>query len=269
MLCRSLSLVGVVALIAATIAPPHDTWLLTMEGPDRKVVGLSLRTGIAFPDSENAVAAENVTGWLVRPDGAREALLRFRADANTKATQHDLGALPPGVVVAVCDTAPKLLALEARKFNDYLLHEGLPKVLAARMDVHEEGRDATERYRKCAKVVFRTGAGEGRFAEPVGQALEIVPLEDPTLLEPRRTLRARVLFAGKPLAGALLGWDLPGNGEDISGSTWTNEAGEALVPIAQPGWMTLRLVHMTRPKAETHEYESYWASCSFVVPGPQ
>lgn len=269
MLCRPLSLVVATYLIAFASAPKHDTWLLTLEAADRSVVGLSLRTGMSFPDSDNAVAVENVTGWLVRPDGAREALLRFRADAGTKCTQHDLGALPPGVVVAVCDTAPKLLALEARKFNDYLLHEGLPKVLAARMDAHEEGRDATERYRKCAKVVFRTGAGEGRFAEPVGQALEIVPLEDPTLLEPRRTLRARVLFAGKPLAGALLGWDLPGNGEDIAGSTWTNDAGEALVPIVQPGWMTLRLVHMTRPKAETHEYESYWASCSFVVPEPR
>lgn len=269
MLCRTLSLVVAAALVAVVGSPKHDTWLLTLEGADRAIVGLSLRTGMSFPESDNAVAVANVTGWLVRPDGAREALMRFRVDADTKASAHDLGALPSGVVVATCDTAPKLLALDARKFNDYLLHEGLPKVLAARMDVHEEGRDATEQYRKCAKVVFRTGAGEGRFAEPVGQVLEIVPLEDPTLLEPRRTLRARVLFAGKPLAGALLGWDLPGNGEDIAGSTWTNDAGEALVPILQPGWMTLRLVHMTRPKAETHEYESYWASCSFVVPEPR
>ena len=32
------------------------------------------------------------------------------------------------------------------------------------------------------------------------------------------------------------------------------------------GLMTLRLVHMTRPQAADHEWESFWASFTFRVP---
>ncbi len=257
-------LVAVFAVLAAPL--PHDTWLLTMPGADgRGVSGLSLRTGTDFPRSENAVAAANATGWLVPAVGARRRLDGFREASDDRALVCPLVDLGEGVHVAAIDTAPQRIAMDAKKFNDYLLHDGLPHVLAARMDAGEEAADATEQYRKCAKVVFRTGDGSGRFAEPVGQRLEILPLEDPTLLAPRKTLPVRVLFDGAPLVRANLCWDLPGNGEDLAGCTWTDERGEALVPIVRPGWTTLRLVHMTRPRATGYEYESLWASCSFVV----
>ncbi len=246
---------------------PHDTWLLTLPGADgRAPSALALRTGVAFPDSQNAVAAANVSGWLLAPDGQRQALRGFAVDAAAKATTCALGELAAGVHVATVDTAPKLIKLPAKQFNEYLLHDGLPQVLAARLDAEEDDRDATEQYRKCAKVVFRTGeGGTGGFATPVGQKVEIVPLDDPTTTRPRQTLRVRVLFDGAPLERANLCWDLPGNGTDFAGCTWTDARGEGLVPIAQAGWMTLRLVHMTRPRTPEHEYESFWASCSFVV----
>jgi len=258
-------LVAVFAVLAVPL--PHDTWLLTLPAPDgRGVAGLSLRTGTDFPRSENAVAAANLDGWLVPPAGDRRPLVGFREDPDDRAAVCSLADLADGVHVAVVDTAPQRIAMDARKFNDYLLHDGVPHVLAARMDAGEEGLDATEQYRKCAKVVFRLGdGGSGRFAEPVGQRLEIVPLEDPTLLAPRRTLPVRVLFDGAPLVRANLCWDLPGNGEDLAGCTWTDARGEALVPIVRPGWTTVRLVHMTRPRTTEFEYESFWASCSFVV----
>ncbi|MEO6596960.1 MAG: DUF4198 domain-containing protein [Planctomycetota bacterium] len=247
----------------------HDTWLLTMPAADgRANATLSVRTGMDFPTSENAVVAANVTGWLVPPTGERRALPAFHEDPATKSTTCALGPLAFGIHLAAIDTAPKHIAMGAKKFNDYLLHDGLPHVLAARMDADEEGNDATEQYRKCAKVIFRVGDGaNGRFAEPIGQQLEIVPLDDPTALAPRSTLRVRVLFDKAPLVRGNLCWDLPGNGEDLAGCTWTDANGEALVPIAQPGWMTVRLVHMTRPKTAKHEYESFWASCSFQVGG--
>ena len=42
--------------------------------------------------------------------------------------------------------------------------------------------------------------------------------------------------------------------------------GEALVPIAQAGLMTIRLTHMTRPKLAEHEWESFWTTLTFQVP---
>lgn len=255
-----------VVFVAALSHRPHDTWLLTVPAADGQVpVRLSVRTGVDFPTSENAVAPANLSGWHVAPDGTRTALAGFREDTADKSSSCGLGELSAGIHVATVDTAPRRLAMEARKFNDYLLHDGLPHILAARMDAGEEDSNSTEQYRKCAKVIFAVGSGGGPFDQPVGQRLEIVPLEAPTALRPRQTLRVRVLFDGAPLVRGNLCWDLPGNGEDLAGSTWTDAAGEALVPIARAGWMTVRLVHMTRPKTEDHEWESFWSSCSFEV----
>ena len=46
----------------------------------------------------------------------------------------------------------------------------------------------------------------------------------------------------------------------------TDAKGEALVPIARGGLMTLRLTHMTRPKAADYEWESFWATLTFRAP---
>lgn len=266
-LARALLAATCLSLLAAGLLPPHDTWLLVVRDESHPVpTRLAVRTGMDFPVSETAVDPQNLNGVLLAPDGSRRALGEFRRDEASNSSECALPELAPGVHVATIDTQPKRLHLEARKFNDYLLHDGLPHILAARMDAQEEGNDASEQYRKCAKVVFRTGSGDGPFATVVGQRLEIVPLQDPTTLRVGATLRARVLFDGAPLVRANLCWDLPGNGEDLAGCTWTNRSGEAMVPIAQTGWMTLRLVHMTRPRAPEFEYESFWASCSFEVP---
>ncbi|MBK8100119.1 MAG: DUF4198 domain-containing protein [Planctomycetes bacterium] len=268
---RTLAVVLVLATaitLAAISRRAHDTWLLTVPGDDgRRPARLSVRTGMDFPISENAVAIANLSGLLVAPDGKRHALADFSENPADHSTGCPLGALADGLHVAIVDTQPKRIELDARKFNDYLLHDGLPHVLAARMDAGEEDRAAKEQYRKCAKVVFAVGgAHTGPYDAVVGQKLEIVPLDCPTTLPLRSTLRVRVLFDGAPLVRANLCWDLPGNGEDLAGCSWTDAAGEALVPIGRAGWMTVRLVHMTRPGGPQFEWESFWASCSFEVP---
>ncbi len=75
-----------------------------------------------------------------------------------------------------------------------------------------------------------------------------------------------VLFQGKPLVDANLGWDHPGDGERTSGTVRTNDRGQALVPIARTGLMTIRLTHMTRPKVMDYEWESFWTTLTFRIP---
>jgi uncharacterized GH25 family protein len=164
-------------------------------------------------------------------------------------------------------TRPNRLDLEAAKFNDYLLHDGLPHVLAGRMDRGEMDRDATERYSKYVKCLVPIGGvADANAAQVVlGHELEIVPLADPLAVSAGETLAVRVLFQGRPLERANLCWDHPGNGEDFTGQTWTDRGGDALIPIARSGLMTLRLVHMTRPMTDDYEWESFWASYTFQV----
>jgi hypothetical protein len=113
----------------------------------------------------------------------------------------------------------------------------------------------------------RAGGAQARWTPvELGHRVEIVLLDDPFAARVGSTLRARVLFEGRPLSRANLCWDHPGNGEDFTGQTWTDASGEALVPVGATGPMTLRLVHMTRPRASEYEWESFWASCTFRVP---
>lgn len=76
-------------------------------------------------------------------------------------------------------------------------------------------------------------------------------------------LRAKVLFRGKPLADANLGWHHAGGGEDPVGTVQTNAKGEALIPIAQTGLLAIRLTHMTRRKNKDYEWESFWTTLTF------
>ena len=109
----------------------------------------------------------------------------------------------------------------------------------------------------------------GKSGDPcrtLGLPLEIVPLQNPFSLKVGATLRVKVLFQQKPLHDAHLGWDVPGDGIEHSGTVRTNAKGEALVPIAQTGLMTIRLTYMTRPKAAEYEWESFWTSLTFRIP---
>ena len=76
----------------------------------------------------------------------------------------------------------------------------------------------------------------------------------------------RVLFGGKPLPDANLGWASPGDGDSPKGTARADAGGEALVPVSRAGLMTIRLTHMTRPNAPDYEWESFWTSLTFRVP---
>jgi len=255
------------ALLAGA-ARAHDLWLLPPDLPlsPGETAVLRAASGMDFPQSEAAVAPERVPQVLVRrPDGTEShprdlategtfLLVRFPAPAE-------------GAYAAAIETAPRVLRLAAEGFNEYLREDGLPETLAWREKEGRLGEDAVERYSKFAKAILRVG-GEGPSSEvtkPLGLPLEVVPLSDPTRLGPGSQLRFRVLYRGKPLAGAVVGHDRPGTGKGFVGSVRTDEKGEATTTIEGPGLFTLRLVHMTRPATEEFEWESFWASLTFRV----
>ncbi len=266
MRARLLLSVLILSLGGALLA--HDFWLVPPAG--RATAGAPLTVEIAvgmdFPRSESAVKPERLAPRALGPGGreAPVALERREAEERTLAT---FTPDAPGAWVLAVQTQPSRLELDAIKFNDYLLHDGLPQVLAARMDAGEMDQPSTEQYSRSVKTLIAVGEGvDGvSFTKPVGQTLEIVPLADPLAVRAGQALQVQVLFRGAPLPGARLGWDVPGNGEILAGETWTDAEGRCWVPIGQPGLFMLRLIHMTRPRAADFEWESFWASLTFRV----
>ncbi|MGE3164649.1 MAG: DUF4198 domain-containing protein [Planctomycetota bacterium] len=259
-------------LLVAGLAQAHDMWLIppraaTVGSPATTVVSV----GMDFPVSEHAIPLERLTLQLLRPDGRRAEVAELIDTRKDEAAKHSIVSVVPdtdGLWVLGCSTRPNQLELDAEKFNDYLLHDGLLHVYKMRFDageLGEKGREQYSKYTKCLIPVGNAAAGSSAL-QPLGLRLEIVPLADPLACRAGGALAVKVLFEGAPLPKANLCWDHSGNGEDFTGQTWTDEAGVALVPVAKSGLFTLRLVHMTRPKTADYEWESFWASLTWYVP---
>ena len=166
------------------------------------------------------------------------------------------------------------LTLPASDFDRYLELEGLTQPRAARAKLGAGAGDGRERYARCAKTWI--GGGDGRRAlRAAGLTLEVVPLDAPSVGSP---LRVRVLFRGKPLAGALVrAWCAPlGRGwaprneavRDSAGpraQARSDREGIATIPISGVGEWLIGVVHMVPCRErEAADWESYWASLTFA-----
>lgn len=255
-------------LLFTAPATAHDLWLLPPSGPvaDGKPVTIRAHSGMDFPKGDVAPdTAAFLKRLVVYPNGAVG-----EADAAGKDGVSGLMTFTsekPGLYVVAVRTKPRVLTLEADKFNAYLVSDGLPHIYLLRAKegtLHQPGK---ERYSKSPKVLVRVGTGGLHDpTRPVGLPLEIVPLADPFARKPGEALPVRVLFDGKPLAEANLGWDHPGDGDAPSGTVRTDAKGEALIPVTRAGLMTIRLTHMTRPKTAEYEWESFWTTLTWTVP---
>jgi uncharacterized GH25 family protein len=260
-------LVGWLSDLLGATGFAHDLWLIPEEKVSTgKPSTIRAHSGMDFPKSEHAPdPAAFKRRVLIRPNG-KEGELKA-------AGKKDLSGLlqfepaEEGIYVLGVETQPKLITLEADAFNEYLVTDGLTHIYRQRVKEKTLHQKATERYIKFPKVLLRVGQqGGGDPCKAVGFLLEIVPLRDPFQCKIGQTLPVRVLFHGKPLANVNVGWQYPGDGDTPRGSVRTDAKGEALIPLARAGLMTLRLTHMTRPQTADYEWESFWATLTFRLP---
>ena len=166
--------------------------------------------------------------------------------------------------------------MEGAAFDAYLESDGLdgPRSLRRAARDTSAGR---ERYRRCSKLWLagseRTGEAVHRATEPLGLPLELVPM---TVPGSSTELRARLLFGGEPLAGALVqAWHAPLEAAVIPGpcadsdnaAPWqgrTDADGFVTVPCAAAGAWLIGAVHMVPcAGAAEADWESTWASLAF------
>lgn len=259
-------LFALIAFVFASAADAHDLWLIPPDKADGKEpVTIHARVGMDFPKSVLAPDTERYPRkFVVRGDGKT---------ANVKsAGKKDHSALleaevAPGINVIAVATTPRILELEADRFNEYLVTDGMPHIFRLRVKEKTLNQPAKERYRKSPTALVRIGNGAaGEWNKPLDLPLQIVPLQNPFECKAGDTLRVRVYFQKESLQGANLGWHRPGDGDTPGGTVRTDAKGEALIPIADAGLMTIRLTHMTRPKMPDYEWESFWTTLTFRIP---
>ena len=182
------------------------------------------------------------------------------------------GKSPAGLIPARRDETAVVLyrsrrsavELEAEKFETYLREEGLDEVIAQRRKKGESGKRAREVFSRSAKTILGSpGSVTASVAtKPYGLALEIVPVGDPRI-RTRDGNSFRILFRGKPLRGALV---VARNRKrpNAAVSMRTDDRGIVALSLDTPGEWLIKCVHMARIDEPIAEWESIWASLTFL-----
>lgn len=253
-------------LLAAVPASAHDFWVepSTFHPEPGAKVALFLRSG------ENDVA-EPVPRREARIDRFEVLGPGTKVPARGAEGRDPAGEFVPpsaGGWLAVYRSRPQSITLEPAAFEAYLREEGLDHVIAEREAKGHSRVDGREIYSRCAKALIRVGGDGSGFDRVVGLRLELVPEADPSALGPDRLLSVRLEFEGKPLPGALVLARAKGAGDrPIRGRT--DAAGRATLELPGPGPWLVTSVHMVPAPVSSHvDWESLWASLTFLAPLP-
>ncbi|MGH2568900.1 MAG: DUF4198 domain-containing protein [Bacteroidota bacterium] len=175
----------------------------------------------------------------------------------------------PGLHLFVVDWSHRFIELEAKLFTKYLQSEGLDQIVQLRKEHNEVNKPGRERYSRYIKTFVTTGEGNvDAYRHIVGQALELIPLDNPYAKKIGDTLRVRLLFQGKPIAGAKVSATYEGattKPDTHAQSVRTNKEGVAAFRITHKGVWLVRTVHMQAAETPEADWESWWASVTFEV----
>ncbi|UGQ46882.1 DUF4198 domain-containing protein [Massilia endophytica] len=255
-------LLAAAAFATCTAGRAHEFWMQPQrfQMDPGVAVPLSLLVGHGAERQRSLLPARRILRFSAVPDGGEAIDLR-------PALGSRVLALPqPGSYVLALETDTRAQShLSAARFNAHLRAEGLAPALAERERRKAMTAEGAERYGRCAKVLVQAGQGGGAaaFTQPVGLALEIVPEVNP-YVSPQAVLPVRVLYRGKPLAGAtirLTNLDDDAKAAEVRLSDASGRA--AFTPPGRGRWMLhVAWTRVLPPGAET-DFETLFSSLSF------
>jgi uncharacterized GH25 family protein len=270
MLLRRLGLATALFLLAVPALRGHDFWIepAAFRPAIAQRVAVRLRVGQEFkgdPVPRDPGLLKRFA--LVGPSGETAVA----GVPNTEPAGF-LAIPAPGLYTIVYAGNPEPVQLDAGKFNDYLRQEGLETILELRAQRGQSDEPDREIFSRCAKALVAAGGGEAAaewagWNRPLGLRLELVPEANPYTLSPGGALPVRLLYEGKPLRGALVtafAKDRPLQ----KVSARSDARGRVALKLDHPGLWLVKSVHMIpAPRESGADWESFWASMTFEVPG--
>ncbi len=249
-------------LVSASTLRAHDMWIepSTFRPAPGQRVAVRLRVGQAFRGDPLPRMAERIERFAAVGPGGEIALPGVEgADPAGWAT------LPAsGTWLFVYDSNHASVELEGPKFETYLAEEGLEEISRLRARRGQTAARAREIYSRCAKALVAAGDGPAQGVDRVlGLPLELVPATSPAALPAGGELPVKLLFHGKPLAGALV-VAIPRDAPESRVSARTGADGRVRLRLDRPGDWLVKAVHMQQAPADSGaDWESFWASLTF------
>jgi hypothetical protein len=181
----------------------------------------------------------------------------------------------PGAYILVLQTDDHAQThLPSIRFNDYLRVEGLIPALEQRARLHRMDADGSERYSRCAKSIVQVGPPDARsqdqVSKPVGLPLEIVPEANPYGVPRSASLPVRVIYAGRPLVGALVKLTNLKDDASVFEVHLTDHNGRASFIMPTSGMWLLNVIWtQALPRTEETDFATVFSSLSFGFPSDQ
>ncbi|MEP7383552.1 MAG: DUF4198 domain-containing protein [Gemmatimonadota bacterium] len=243
------------ALLAAafTAANAHDFWLVPTAFSVARGTALDVsgRTSTRFPTSESAVAPDRVQSARLLSAKTDEPITGLSVSGKALRLQHRPAADGQYLVTVA------LVARESRttpeRLRRYIALEGAP-ALAQRYEAdgaYPKADSVVQIVSKFAKTIVEVGrGGTPAYTRRAGDALEIVPLDDPRTLKADDVLHVQLLYRGTPLAqaelfagGADAGDTLAGHEAKKDSRVLTDADGRAAIPLGAGQLWNVRSLH--------------------------
>lgn len=266
---RRLSLLVLLAVgLLPFSARAHDYWLefQPLHPARGGELDLSMWVGEDFvAEKQKQMQLDRTFGFRLVRRGGSENLLRFARD-NAMPLLRWRPATAGGHILAL-ERGYSHIEMRARKFNKYLVHEGLAPLLAERRARFEHLWRARERYSRYLKAFVQIGdEADGVSMQVLNLRLEIVPDRDLASIKPGEKFGVAVRFEGRPVPGlqveAFVRTPVGVRGQKAT----TDASGRAEFTVEQSGAWLVRTVHMQRCLGcSDADWESFWAGYTFAV----
>lgn len=259
-------------LVVAGVAYSHDVWLeprpfVVVEGRTlvvEQLVGTELVVESELP----LFRALTSRFELLTSDGTTDLLAElpdFRTQPTVKPVlERTLEA--DGQALVVMDHSAIENLFTTQQFLEYLDHEEFDP--SAFRDHMGDRPEQSERYYRTLKALAQVGpapAGD-LHGRTVGQALEVLLLQDPYRLDLGDTLAVRVLFRQRPLTDRqVTAFNRASDGTISVAKADTDAEGVARFELIAAGLWLVRLVHLYPAPDDEVDWESYWTAYTFQV----
>ena len=258
----------------ASLAAAHDFWLEPQEfwTEPGALTLMTLQVGHGPFRQRSPIPARRIPRFQAMAPGGSVFDLRERLRLGHAAEDGDFRLTNSGTYLLVLQTDDRAQAhLPAVRFNDYLRVEGLTPALEWRAQLHMMDADGSERYSRCAKSIVQVGppgtGAQSQVSKPIGLPLEIVPEVNPYRVPRPATLPVRVIYAGRPLTGALV--KLTNLKDDATPLEVhpTDAEGRASFTLPTSGrWLLNVIWTEVLPPSEEADFETVFSSLSFGFP---
>jgi uncharacterized GH25 family protein len=207
MVCVRFSWIGLVALAWAGPVLAHDFWIQPLHFTlfPKASTPLTILVGHGPFRSRWSGAIDRVV--LMKSYGPNGVVDQKNALHPSSDKDGDIGFDAPGTYVVAFQSNYAESVLPSIRYNDYIKAEGLTPAIDLRARTKATDAPGREIYSRRAKALIQVGdpkAAQPWVIRPVGLSLEIVPEKNPYSLSPNEELPVRILYDGKPLAGALV-----------------------------------------------------------------